>query len=343
MLMPLAIEAPNRALELDREQDNPACPETMSARVRDRERQAPGTTEQIHLVELQSRNQFLAEVAELLERVNLTTLKTAEWNMVFSRLVLTKQPEREQFPFTQNHIEDREHNRGVSSSLAETSPTSTTTGRAAPVSGRAGARPGAAHYSVAGEATIALEDSTRLDVRYNVKPSSFYKVGRVFVVLWHEPFSSLPGNSQSVSRNTYTSERNVPVSTGPYGEPIYTTPRRMVVVREDHGHCVCVQINTYGGRGLKKFRQIPAAVEAHSIIYMDGTEARWLEGEPPSSKRHIAVRRANQGQRLDPASRVCYSRPHTVEHTVKAMDVGMVTRDCVPHLLGYYEAQNRVS
>ncbi|EXJ76852.1 hypothetical protein A1O3_10497 [Capronia epimyces CBS 606.96] len=231
----------------------------------------------------------------------------------------------------------------VTGNLAETNPQGLVTVRPPPQSNvPGGRRPGPARYSVSGDATVSIDDST-LNPLYTVKRSAFYKVGRVFTVLWHENYNDAPRNGQAASRNTYTSE-NIPVSTGRFGERIYTTPRRMVVVREDHGHCVCIQINTYASRGLKKFgRNNPRDVEAHSIIHMEDSEARWLDDEPQSSKRSIAVQKVRGGQRLDPASRLCYSRPHTVEHTVKSMEVGMVTKESLPYLLGYYQTQNNVT
>lgn len=198
-------------------------------------------------------------------------------------------------------------------------------------------------FSVTGDNTLRLESSTRLDFRYSVKPSKFYNVGRVFAVLWHEPFSTSGNQAYQTSRNTYTSDKNVKVSSGRFGEPIYSTIRRMVVIREARGFCVCIQINTYGGRGLRKFLQSPRDVQAHSRIHMVDSTPRWLEREPESEKRDIAVRKVSAEQKLDSASRLCYSRPHTVEHTVKSMDVGQITQETLPWVLGYYQAQNSVA
>ncbi|EXJ61554.1 hypothetical protein A1O7_01982 [Cladophialophora yegresii CBS 114405] len=195
-------------------------------------------------------------------------------------------------------------------------------------------------YSVPAEATFFHQDPTQLDGRYVVRPSSFYVVGRVFAVLWHE------GYNTGTSQNTYISDNNdnkVQVSTGRYNEPIYSSIRRMVVVRQDRGYCVCLQINTYGNRGLSKFGRSSEDVEAHSRIFMVGTEPKWLDREILiSSKRDIAVKKASPEQRLSVASRLCYGRVHTVEHTVKSMDVGQVTDDALPYLQIYFrDRQNR--
>ncbi|EXJ88151.1 hypothetical protein A1O1_05079 [Capronia coronata CBS 617.96] len=191
-------------------------------------------------------------------------------------------------------------------------------------------------FAIAGNAnTTSGITNTRKDAleRYIVRPSSFFKAGRVFAVLWYEPGMHMRGMSMTT--------RSTGDSTDSFGQAIYTTVRRMVVVREDHGFCVCIQISTYGGRGLAKFRRSHREVEAHSRIRMSGTEAKWLGEEPISSKQDIEVHPAS-GQRLDPSSRLCYSRPHTVEHTVKAMEIGRVAAPSLPYLMAYFQDANRV-
>lgn len=188
--------------------------------------------------------------------------------------------------------------------------------------------------SVTGENTFPLPAGQhgQLDPRFQPRHHSFYKVGTVFSVLWHVPGSTEPPKG-------YTSEKRV-LTAGKYGEPIYSTIRRMVVVREGHGYCVCIQINTYGGRGLKKFSRTPGEIENHSIIHMTNAQACYIKDEPRSSKKPIAVTRANQYQKLEPESRICYSQPSTVQHNVKAMPVGQVTPESLPWLVYYYRQAN---
>ncbi|OAL35346.1 hypothetical protein AYO20_05397 [Fonsecaea nubica] len=181
------------------------------------------------------------------------------------------------------------------------------------------------------------EKAHGLDPRFVTRKSVFYQPGHVFAILWHEPFNDSQGYAGHSSRQSYM---NANVSIGLYGEPIYSSIRRMVVVRQDHGCSVCIQINTYGKRGLAKFATSPKDVDAHSIIYMDDTEPRQHPGEPASNKRPIAVTKATADQKLNSLSRLCYSQPHTVQHTVKAMDVGWVTKESLPYLLSYYQTIN---
>ena len=193
---------------------------------------------------------------------------------------------------------------------------------------------GTSDISVTGENTFPLPTNPQgqLDPRFQPRHHSFYKVGTVFSVLWHVPGSTEPPKG-------HLSEKRV-LTAGKYGEPIYSTIRRMVVVREGHGYCVCIQINTYGGRGLKKFSRTPGEINNHSIIHMTDTQPFYIRDEPESNKRPIAVKKANQYQKLEPESRICYSQPSTVQHNVKAMPVGQVTRECLPYLVHYYKQAN---
>jgi hypothetical protein len=112
------------------------------------------------------------------------------------------------------------------------------------------------------------------------------------------------------------------------------------VVRRDQGFVVCIPIYTYEGRGLGKFRDRPT-IEAHAQVHMTDTDPEWLHGEPQSSKRPIAVIKASPGQKLNTSSRVCFSRPRTLEMTEKVADVGVVTRESLAYLLGYYNEANK--
>ena len=194
---------------------------------------------------------------------------------------------------------------------------------------------------VKGEDTVADLPSDRLDPRFILRESMFYRLGRVFAVVWHDEWSEKAQNPTS-SRYTYTSNNDGAMSIGRFGVKIHTTVRRMVVVRQGHGFCVCIQVNTYAGRGLAKFRKSNEDVQSHSIIYMDDTEPKRLLNEPRSQKQSIPVRKARPEQHLDRASRLCYSRPHTVEHTVKSMDVGIITGEHLKAVLQFYAQINNI-
>jgi hypothetical protein len=59
-------------------------------------------------------------------------------------------------------------------------------------------------------------------------------------------------------------------------------------------------------------------------------EEKYLIKEP------IAVEKASSEQKLDPMSRINYHKVYTIEYNVKVMNVGLVTRDSLVALLGYW-------
>jgi hypothetical protein len=188
--------------------------------------------------------------------------------------------------------------------------------------------------------TIHLNPSgqDQLNWRYVERHSSFYQRGKVFAVLWHENYHKAGGEKHRRSGTAWISDTFDlhKISPGKFNQEVYSSIRRMVVVQARRGFCVCIQINSYGGRGLDKFKDGDNDIEAHSRIYVVGTRPQWLTKEPHSSKRDVAVVPADPTQRLTPASRLCYSRPYTVEHTVKSMDVGKIDERDLAHLLKYF-------
>lgn len=186
--------------------------------------------------------------------------------------------------------------------------------------------------SVTDDNTFYPPRQDQLNPHYQRRHSSFYKLGTVFSVLWHSGASSDKRKNPPKGYRTAQQFRTI----GKYGEEIYSTIRRMVVVRERHGYCVCIQINTYSGRGLGKIRSNPREVNNHSIVHMSDTTPTYLSDEPKTNKMPIAVKKAAPFEKLVRESRLCYSQPSTVQHNVKALHVGQVTPDCLPLLETYY-------
>lgn len=174
-----------------------------------------------------------------------------------------------------------------------------------------------------------------LDPSYYVRSSSHYRKGTVFAMVWSDAYN----DSHQTGDFSRMSDH---ISYVIHGERVYSSIRRMVVVREGRGFSVCIQITTYGRRGLLKFANYPETVEAHSIIYMDNTQPKALKDEPRSSKRPIAVTPASPDQKLEPSSRLCYSQPHTVQHTVKCKIVGRVTERDFPYVENYFYKLNKL-
>jgi hypothetical protein len=70
---------------------------------------------------------------------------------------------------------------------------------------------------------------------------------------------------------------------------------------------------------------------------MSDTNPKRLAEEKDINKRAIAVDKSTADQKLDPMSRLNFSRVHTVVWNVKVMDVGKVSRDSMPWLVAYWQ------
>jgi hypothetical protein len=112
----------------------------------------------------------------------------------------------------------------------------------------------------------------------------------------------------------------------------------MVVVKEGHGYSWCLFINTYRGRGVAKSGLNSADRLAHAVIHMTGTPARPAPFEQDMiRKRSITVIAAAPDQKLDSMSRINFSKVHTIEHNIKVMDVGRISRDAMNDFREFWE------
>ncbi|KAK9857856.1 hypothetical protein MYU51_020175 [Penicillium brevicompactum] len=177
----------------------------------------------------------------------------------------------------------------------------------------------------------ATGENETLDPRYKVQRDgdAFFQVGRVFSMLYHENAGSRgPRNSkQGPPRNSPQFIK------GKYQEPIYSSIRRMIVVKQQQGCCWCVPITTYGGQGAAK-----SGIDRtkHAVIYMQGEEPpvqgdvrrmtkQSLEVEPiRHENRHSG--RFEHKPSLDSMSRVNFGKVYTVEHNVKVLPSNTMKR-----------------
>jgi hypothetical protein len=156
----------------------------------------------------------------------------------------------------------------------------------------------------------------------------FFVIGRVFAVLWHEP----AGDSQN---DRFSEAFPHP---GRFNEPIISHIRRMVVVKQHHGSCWAIPINTYKGQGVAKrgFNQYDIA--GHAVIHATGREPYTDPAEPKMSKTPLKVNMVKD-ETLDWMSRVNFTTVHTVQHNVKVKNIGMVHKDSIGQLAAYWSAQ----
>lgn len=179
-----------------------------------------------------------------------------------------------------------------------------------------------------------------LSNKYQVRDNGakFFVAGRVFAILWHESVGE-PRSSKK-QRNPFDEGEKAGVkdkidsslSIGPYGEKIHSLIRRMVVIRQRHGYCWCIAINSYGGQGLKKPGLRKEERDAHTIIHDNRQSPQRLNGEPEIFRDPISVAMM-PGETLIIASRLHYGKPYVVEWNTRVMDIGTVDDKCMPTLL----------
>jgi hypothetical protein len=180
------------------------------------------------------------------------------------------------------------------------------------------------------------EEREELDHRYQKRTDAkkFFVIGRVFAMLFHEGAGDVKGGhfSQAVRFNVGWDKNR-----GKYNQEVYCHIRRMVVVRERHGYCWCIPINTYNYQGVAKKDLSTEERKAHCVIYMDNTHPTIDVYETGLIvKKPIAVTAANPEQKLHKMSRLNFGKVYSVEWNVKVMNVGKVNADSMAAFTGYW-------
>ncbi|KAJ6779345.1 hypothetical protein PWT90_04283 [Aphanocladium album] len=152
-----------------------------------------------------------------------------------------------------------------------------------------------------------------LDPRYRIEHSTRFQPGEIFKVHWSEPQGSMNEQSKSSSKKQDLQNK--------FGTKFFVGFRRFIVVANDQGHCTCVPILTYGGKGCKKHGVKP---EKHGIVYERGQKSKRLDGEPSLGFSPVRVEMTEEGEKISRESRVNYSKLVTVEHNVKVFFIGHV-------------------
>lgn len=117
-----------------------------------------------------------------------------------------------------------------------------------------------------------------------------------------------------------------------------TKMRRFVVINTYQGHSICLSIVTYGGRGTTKNGCHP---RDHAAIY-SGDKPEFVRGEKKDKlKKSIKCRMNSKDHKLDPISRLNYTKLYTVEHNVKIQFIGRVSTSSESWLRADYDAAHR--
>ncbi|OAG39814.1 hypothetical protein AYO21_05879 [Fonsecaea monophora] len=181
------------------------------------------------------------------------------------------------------------------------------------------------------------ETISRIDARYIARPPAYYQPGRVFAMLRDEQDIE-PQRMDIIAPGTV----NLSGNKRSLGSQTSSSVHTMVVVQAHSGYCECIQVNTYDQRGLLNFIHSPKDVNAHAVIYVEGTAPHLLFKEPRSNKRPIAVKKTNPEQNLAGSSRLHYARVYNVQYTAKTIDIGYVD-ESLPDLLRDFQTVNGLS
>ena len=153
---------------------------------------------------------------------------------------------------------------------------------------------------------------------FKLRNKSFFRVGRVLLMLWTEPAG------ETSTKTAVTHQEGITI--GKHNERVFSKVRRFVVIREGDRHCSALPITTYGGQGVGK----PVTKADHAIIFTGNQQPRPLSDELPArgeaGMRPISIRVVpdEPGETLDPMSRIDFAKVHTIHHNIKAKPFGMV-------------------
>jgi hypothetical protein len=131
----------------------------------------------------------------------------------------------------------------------------------------------------------------------------------VFAVLWSEPAGE---NVDWSDEDDYEIVR--------YGEKVFTKIRRFVVVREGDRHSTCLPLLTYQGKGTRKHGVNP---DDHAAVFAEKSKPKLLPGEN-LRKKPFPIIIEDPKEKIDPLTRINFSKIYTVEHNVKALKIGRI-------------------
>jgi len=167
--------------------------------------------------------------------------------------------------------------------------------------------------------------------QYKVRnnPKQFFRVGKVFLVLWSEP----AGGTSLVSKWAAGTVINH------LGERVFSKVRRFVVIREGGNYCNALPINTYTGRGVAK----PGVNKSEHVIIFTGKspplpKAQELPAQGQMGMRNIAIQvdPDTPDETLDPMSRLDLGGVTKVEHNIKVKPLGNVNKRFLDALQAQY-------
>jgi len=92
---------------------------------------------------------------------------------------------------------------------------------------------------------------------------------------------------------------------------------------------------TYGRRGAKKSGIDP---EEHAIVYAGDEPPQEMPDEAHMKKEPIKIKLNTPRDKLQPESRVCYAKIHTVEHNLKVAFIGHIAKSSMKTFIEDFDA-----
>jgi hypothetical protein len=188
------------------------------------------------------------------------------------------------------------------------------------------------HAPLAMQQTLMVRESSSdaLEDPYQIRPSAFFRPGRVLSIVLHETAHSI--DEERSSNRSYGS-----VSSTSSSQNIYSVVRTMVIVKARHGYSWAVPISSYSGKGTATRGLSQSDIAQHAIICAEGTRPMLLPNEPELVKKPLTMIPADRSHRLNQASRIHFGKVHTVEHNTKIKNVGMIHKDSMQSLNAYFK------
>lgn len=117
--------------------------------------------------------------------------------------------------------------------------------------------------------------------------------------------------------------------------PRFEKIRRFVVVRTKSGHCLCLPIHTYSGRGTAK-EGINA--DDHAPLVLPGQTVQLAPNERPLKKEPLSLIVEDNTVNISPYSRIDFSKIFPVEHNLKVRTIGRIDPAYLARLEEYFRS-----
>ena len=182
---------------------------------------------------------------------------------------------------------------------------------------------GSTHLPTSEQPKPVPKDAETFDPSYVIRRRDYkhyFTIGRVFLTLWTEPFSTLTSKDEMTA-----------VSVIIHGQKVYSKPRRFIVVREgqDRKSATCLPITSYSNAGVLRNG---IQLSDHGFVYskkkpekVDGLRSKPLRVTVKKGARHLTY-----------PSLVNYAKVHNIESHWKVKDVGELDEESKQTLLHYF-------